>query len=813
MRARFITWIIAFLGILLVKPVYAQDSAGLPRVVRVGVVTDGPSEVYEAAAFELIRKELLALTRKELDVRMGPDKRLVADWTIEGTHRAIDAMLADEQVDLVLALGVLATHDVVGRSELPKPCVAPVVVAPKIQGVEGPQGLLQRKNLSYVVWKVDLERDLRAFRELGSFQRITFLVSRPTARAIPQMSKGIVATAQNLGIQADIVEVGETVTATLSAIPDQADAVYVLPNPQLTFADLSALSAGLVEKRLPSFVWLGRTGVERGFLAGLGTAEDLNRFSRRVALNMQAMLLGEDPGPAGAAFQLSEQLSLNMTTARAVGVWPSWGVITEAVLINEGKTQVGRKLSLDIAVREAMRTNLTYAAARRAVEAGGQDIRRARANLLPQLSVSVDGQWIDEDRAGLTTAERTLSWSGTLSQSIFNDAAWGNLTVQQRLQRARELELETTRLDLVREVAVGYLSLLKTQTVERIRRENLALSRKNLALARLRRQIGTAGPNEVFRWESQIAQARRDVISAASLRNQAEINLNRLLNRPLEEPFVTREASLHDTFLLSGHDAFCAFLGNPYRFKVLREFMVQEGLQASPELAAIREQMRAQERNVSLNQRSLYLPSLGAQAGLTHKFLKGGEGSDSVEVPAPFDEVFSSPNSVDWYVGISASLHLFEGGSRLADINKSELQLTRLELLRRAQAQGIEARIRAALHAAGATFPAIGLTGEAAKAAHGNLDVVAESYARGTASIIHLIDAQNQALIADLSAASSVHDFLIDLMELERAVGRYTFFRSEQDVRQMFNRLEAFSKTKAASEGVRYAPSAGEATP
>jgi outer membrane protein len=810
-RANFISWMVGTLVVLFVVSAAAQEPAALPKVVRIGVVTDGPSEAYNKVAYEKIRHELLELTRTELDVRMDPDKLVRADWTVDGARRSVDSLFADEQVDLILALGVLATNDLLGRTSLPKPCVAPLVVAPKLQGVEGPDGMLRRPNLSYVVWKVDFERDLRAFRELGAFKRIAFLASGPAVRAVPKITDRIAAAASSLGIEAEVVIVENSATAALEAIPSNVDAVYVMPNPQLKLADLDALAAGLTEKRLPSFAWMGRRAVERGFLAGLGTQEDMDRFARRVALNMQAMLIGEDPGPVGAAFQLSEQLSLNMATARAIGVWPSWGVITEAVLINKEKEQVGRHLSLDIAVRDAMRTNLSYAAARRAVDAGSQDVRRARSNLLPRLTVSADGQWIDKDRAGTQAAERTLSWSGTLSQSIFNDAAWGNLTIQERLQRARELQLESTRLDLVRDVAVGYLTLLKAQTIEHIQQENLALSRKNLALARLRRQIGTARPNEVFRWESQIAQARRDVIAAASARNQAEINLNRLLNRPLEESFVTKEASLDDTYLLSGHEAFRSFLGNPFRFKVLREFMVKEGLEASPDLGAIRSQIAAKKRNISVNRRSLYLPTLGAQAGLTHKFLKGGEGSDPQPLPAPFDEAFTTPNSVDWYVGVSASLPLFEGGARYADISKSELELARLDLLRRAQEQAIEARIRSSLHAAGASFPAIGLTRDAANAAKGNLDVVAESYANGTSSILNLLDAQNQALVADLSAASAVHDFLIDLMELERAAGRYTFFRSDQEVRQFFTRLEAFSNARAQSQGVLYAPSAGGA--
>ncbi len=255
---------------------------------------------------------------------------------------------------------------------------------------------------------------------------------------------------------------------------------------------------------------------------------------------------------------------------------------------------------------------------------------------------------------------------------------------------------------------------------------------------------------------------------------------------------------------------FAIFWGNPFRFEILREFMVKEGLEASPELAAIRAQISAQRRNISMNRRSVYLPSIGAQAGLTHTFLKGGNGSELAELPAPFREVFNSPNSVDWYVGLTASLPLFEGGARYAEISKSELELTRLDLLRRAQMQGIEAKIRTALHTVGASFVAISLTRDAAEAAKGNLDVVAQAYARGVASIITLVDAQNQALVAELGSANAVQDFLIDLIKLERATGKFTFFRSDEQVRLLFSRLETFSDSQ--SQGVLHAPSSKGST-
>ncbi len=68
-------------------------------------------------------------------------------------------------------------------------------------------------------------------------------------------------------------------------------------------------------------------------------------------------------------------------------------------------------------------------------------------------------------------------------------------------------------------------------------------------------------------------------------------------------------------------------------------------------------------------------------------------------------------------------------------------------------------------------MPAIALTRDAAEAAGRNYALVSDSYASGAASITTVLDAQDAALSSAESAANAVHDFLLDLMRVERAMG------------------------------------------
>ena len=80
----------------------------------------------------------------------------------------------------------------------------------------------------------------------------------------------------------------------------------------------------------------------------------------------------------------------------------------------------------------------------------------------------------------------------------------------------------------------------------------------------------------------------------------------------------------------------------------------------------------------------------------------------------------------------------------------------------------------------------------AAKAARKNLGLVRDQYSRGTVDITKLLDAQNAALAANETAANAVYVFLIDLVNIQRAVGQFDYFMYAEEREAWFQRLQAF---------------------
>jgi outer membrane protein TolC len=751
--------------------------------VTIGFLTDGSYQRH-TYLFELLQGEINDLLSGEFDVRMPADATVEADFTVSGIEEGLDRLLDHTEVDLIVTFGAISSHLAAIRRDLAKPVVAAVILDPDLQGVGmaegGGSGI---RNLSYIA--LPETDDIPMFREIVSFDRIALLINGPLADAVPELSQNLQIAGQAVGLEAVLIPVGLTIESTLAALDAASvEAVYLTPQFQLSEEDWQRLVQGLIDRRLPSFSWFGRADVVDGIMAGQRPERFAQRIARRVALNIQSILLGADPSSLPVAFASQSRLFINIATAHAIDVYPPWKVVTEAELISEERSVVEREWTLESAVREAVEVNLDLGAADRAVAAGADEIGIARAGLLPQIDLGLDWSVIDKDQAESGTSfrpEQLLAGRATLTQLVYADPAWANYSIQKSIQESRVQGRETVWLDVAFDAAVTYLDLLKAKTVERIERENLSITRANLEFARVRRSVGTASPGEVYRWENQIANNRQAVINANALRNLVEIEFNRLLNRPLEESFATAEAELTDPQLLTNQSRLAPYLDNRWSFRVFRGFMAQEALDASPELKALDAIAAAQRRNLKAADRSFYLPTLALQASLDDVLSTGGAGT-----------LFPGFEDLRWTVGVALSYPLLTGGARFSVKSQAAEELARVEIERRALAQRVEGRVRTALHTMGAALANIELSRDAARAARNNFELVQDAYGRGAASIIDLLDAQNTALIAELRAANAIYDFMIQLMNVERAAGRFDFFASVGDRDAFFDRLDAY---------------------
>lgn len=250
--------------VMLALPATAQSSRPLP-VVHIAIVTDGPS-ARAAPLRDLFLQEIRAVNRGEFDIQAPADLQLEADRTLAGVRAVLDRVLADPRTDLVVTLGVLGSHAAAQRASLPKPVVAPLVTNHGLQELPYKDGVSGKRNLNYVSLDVDIQRDLMALRKIVPFERLALLLDGAISEAIPGVQAEVARVARELGITVTPVAVADTAAAALAAIPKDTQAVYVGPMPRLSPDEYQRLVAGLIERRLPSFAFEGKSDVERGLL-------------------------------------------------------------------------------------------------------------------------------------------------------------------------------------------------------------------------------------------------------------------------------------------------------------------------------------------------------------------------------------------------------------------------------------------------------------------------------------------------------------------------------------------------------------------
>ncbi len=750
-----------------------------PQVVRVGFVTDG-STPYD--------KEILSFYKKQIKESMRPYYKVVYSkrWLLsaheskEGARKALLRLLSPSGPDAIYALGVISSIQVIGLDHLSKPVIAPWFSRLAFSPKDIRPGV--RNRFIYIDSLYYLDRDLDTFRKVVPFKRCVLVLDEREAASLDGLDEKLHEFGRRHGLEIHLVRASSSAQNTLARIPEGTDAAFVGALWHMDEEEQRRFAKGLLDRKIAGFALWSEKQVEQGLLAGLEPRDKDNVLARRSAVALLDLLHGSKGRGKIKQFSRQRQLVINMASARSLGMYPNLLLLTKAKVLNE-KEEAGRRINILKAVEEAVSANLRLQSERVNVKAGEHAVREKMAELLPRIDVGTGYRAIDQDRSKSSsgvTPER--AWTGTASGSIllYSEKKWAKYTAEEHLQRARQMRKEQVKLDVTYDASVAYLNVLRARTVEKIYKENLKLTKANLERARIKVATGAVGPDEAYRWESKFANDARAVLYKESETMDAMEALNRILHRPLQEPFVPEEASLSDPLFIMGDRFYLGLMENPILVRKFKVFAAKEALANRPELKGFDEAIKAKARLAAGAKRELWLPDFTVEWKVDQYFAEDGHGRREGTM---FDDT-------DWNVGVFARIPLFEGGKTAAKAGRLEQEVSRLEIDRGAAAEVIVQRVLSAINRTRASYPSISLTKEAALAAKKNLDLVTDSYIHGIKTIIDLLDAQSQYLNARLEAANAVYNFLIDFMGVQRAMGKFVTFMPENERQEWIKRAK-----------------------
>ena len=756
-------------------PVSAQQQ------IDVAVVGDGVEDRLKGRDPVYIG-ELMTLTQDEFDVRIHS---YTGNWNHQSIAAVIEDAYANPQIDMVLVTGLISNQVASTRTTFPKPTFLPALLDKEHLAklpVDRKSGIT---NLNYLTIYSDFAEDIDAMGEVVHFEKLVLLMDEEFSASIPDLKEAAVALCTERGI--DLLEIthdGEN-HDLMSRVPDGTDAIFVSGLPRMPDEDFETLIQGINAAGIPSYSFVGTEHVEQGLLMTSSESRDISRQARMNALNMQAVMLGGRAEDQPVSSRSKKQYTINMATARLLGVSPSFNVLNAATLLHERPTATGQQFGLLQIAAEAVAQNQDLLSQQYATTAGFEQTSIARSSLLPQVGLSTTYDVRDVSPlvdAGLF-AERSADGAVGLEQLIYADSASANLTIQKQLQIAREASLIETRLNVIQAATSAYYTVLNARSQLGVQENNLVVTRRNLQLARSRVELGSSSSADIYRWQAEEARAQILVLQARAALNQSWNRLNRLLHRPQSERLALRKASFNEPFVFTRSE-FETLVSSPADYALFSQFSVNRGLSQAPELSQVDAELEAKRRDWTSQRRSYWLPDFSLSGRYTSNFSQSGAGTG----------VISGEDLDDWTVGLQATLPLFSGGSRRANVSRASLEVRQLETLRISIAEKVEEEIRAQLHLAQAAYGQIDLTAVAAESSRKNYELVADAYARGTVSIIQLLDAQDASLTANAASIDSLYNFLITIMALQRAVGGFDYLLPENERIALANSMRDYLK-------------------
>ena len=335
-----------------------------------------------------------------------------------------------------------------------------------------------------------------------------------------------------------------------------------------------------------------------------------------------------------------------------------------------------------------------------------------------------------------TLGQATLTVSYTLFDSGADAARIRSATSQ---TEAAGAALGAAEQILARRVAAAYLAALGQSQVLEAHDLRLQALQAELSRVRQRFEVGRAAQVEILRAEAALANAEADRVRLASGVDNAERELSRLLQAPIEETRAVRLVPVE--------------LSDPQ--VPTREALAVEGIAASPAVAQARAQVAAAEAQVALA-RAVARPELRAVGNYNEWTSSQGDFTG------------------EWNAGFQLTVPLF-------DLGVTRSRIARAEASRRVAEEQVrlaEVQVREDVdRAAAASEEAQARIASLAKAVERFAEVVRVQKLlldEGAGTQTDYLNAEADLLAARANLADVRHAAILARVDLARAAGRLT---------------------------------------
>jgi outer membrane protein TolC len=426
-------------------------------------------------------------------------------------------------------------------------------------------------------------------------------------------------------------------------------------------------------------------------------------------------------------------------------------------------------ISLQQAVDIALKNNPAMKVSRERVTAAHGQMETVRGNLVPQLSLSgnmvrlnslIDmragspyylpvldsayhptGEMVPMASASITSDKIGNTYTGKISASwpIYTGGKiWQGYQISRLNLRAAGESCDSARAAVVFSVKQAYYDLLLARSALAVTGEAVSSIEKHVERVRALYQNGMVSRYDLLRAEVQLSNLQPQLIRMENAVELARQAFNMTLNRKLDSPVTLTDSMEY------------------FAVKVDSASLASEALNMRPEYRSLllQQEMVDKARLISY---SSYQPTVALFSDYSYTKGAGFSGTDEW--------------NKNWDVGVSASWPLFDGGSGLGRIKEARANSRQLNIIKQQVEDGIKLEVSAnwlTLKANEKTIVSQQLSVEQAQEA---LKIARARYESGQATNLDVLDAQLALTQAQTNRIQAVHDYLVSLARLEKAVG------------------------------------------
>jgi len=754
--------------------------------IGIAIVKDGPSD-YNKFFDTTVQKEISTLLKDIADITYYSGDEYTGDWSMRSIHNINNRLLNDSKIDIIIDFGVLASDDIARRGPLNKPAIAAFIINSETQKIpitrERTSGI---NNLYFIQLIGDYKKDIKMYRDLVPFDTVYNIRSKIYEDEIKFQELEFEDTDSIPNIHVNHIDALYSADDVLKQIPDFAEAVYLGPMLHFPITENKKIIDDLYNRKIPLFTY-NEYHVQGGALACTNPLY-INRLMKRIAVSILDILFGTNPSILNVDLMEDRGYYINMNTFNRLGLKKlTWDIITESVLLGFEELSADTNLkTLKDVLLVSLDNNLDVWSKKYDIKSSEEDIRTARSELLPQLSVELDG--ILNSSTQESTPERIANFSLSLQQLIYSVDRWGNYNQSKEIKNSKESNLESTRLDITNQTASSYIDIIKLRKLFFINTENLLTLRSSLDAANKKFDIGLTSLDEVLRWQSEVTLAKKSTVDIYSYLIKSAINLERIARLTELDAYDIVDISYESPNLLTSRPEFTSIFDNPYKTEKLKSFYIDEALANSPEIKSIEHLMSATEIQIKATHLIHFIPMVSAYGKYINYFAKSDIFMD---IPLLGRLPASYPNYI-WTVGINLSLPIFKGFAIQAAEEKAKVQLSQFKTSRQQITDNITANIRSTLEDIQSSYFSIKQMKIAEETAKGTLDLMNTRYLLGTATILDLLDAQRTYLQARQNYTTVYYEFIKNYFNLQRAIGKYDIFMTSTERDNYMKRINDY---------------------